>query len=719
MGYVKRKAFSGRVETVKENKFRLGFDIGGTFTDFLLVDEESGRSYLGKCLTTPDDPSIGVIRGMGPVLEEAGISGRDIDIAIHGTTLITNALIEHAGAKTAFLTTEGFRDVPEMGTEVRYDIYDLFLQRPEPLVPRDRRYEVRERVDYRGDVVIPLDEAGLRRAACRMKGEGVEAVAVAFLHAFRNPAHEERAGAVLAQEIPEIRISLSSAVAPEIREYERMSTTIANAYVQPLTHEYIETVERGLTGTGYRRRLYLMISSGGITTGTTARAFPIRMVESGPTAGVLAAQHYGRRLGRNNLVTFDMGGTTAKIGVVKNGNVAKAGSIEVARIDRFKKGSGIPIKVPVVELIEIGAGGGSIASVDQLGLLKVGPRSAGASPGPACYGLGGTEPTVTDGNVVLGYLDPGYFLGGTMPLDPDAAREAIRRRLCEPLGLSLTEAARGIFAVVNQNMLAATKVHVAERGEDPRKFHLFAFGGAGPAHGYELARALGMRGVIVPPGAGAASALGLVTTAVSFDYARSLVTRLDRVSWTEIEEVLDAMRSEGLAVLAEAGVDPEGEGTEVVCALDMRHKGQGHEVTVPVSPDVLDRRSIHELGELFYAAHEDQYGHSHRELPVELITCRVTVSGPPPGVGLRPLDEEFGSAAPPVKGERPVYFPEVDDFVTTAIYDRYRLGSGMRISGPAVVEERECTIVAGPSSTMRLDEFGTLFIDLRPAEEDA
>ena len=703
---------------MKEHNYRLGFDIGGTFTDFLLVDEVTGLSYLGKCLTTPEDPSIGVMRGMGPVLEEAGISGHDIEIAIHGTTLITNALIEKAGAKTAFLTTEGFRDVPEMGTEVRYDIYDLFLRKPEPLAPRNLRYEVRERVDYLGNVETPLDDQGLREAARHMKQEGVEAVAVAFLHSFRNTAHEERAGSVLADEIPGVRISLSSAVAPEIREYERMSTTIANAYVQPLTDEYIETVERGLTETGYRRRLYLMISSGGITTGTTARAFPIRMVESGPTAGVLAAQHFGRRLGHNNLVSFDMGGTTAKIGVVKNGNVAKAGSIEVARVDRFKKGSGMPIKVPVVELIEIGAGGGSIASVDQLGLLKVGPRSAGASPGPACYGLGGTEPTVTDGNLVLGYLDPEYFLGGTMPLDPAAAREAITERLCKPLGFSLTEAACGIFAVVNQNMLAATKVHVAERGEDPRRFHLFAFGGAGPAHGYELARALGMRGVIVPPGAGAASALGLVTTAVSFDFARSLVTRLDRVAWTEIEEVLSTMQAEGLAVLTEAGVDPKGEGTEILCALDMRHKGQGHEVTVPVGPEVLEQRSVDVLIERFFVAHEDQYGHAHRELPVELITCRVTVSGPPPGVDLRPLDEVCGSSEPPIKGERPVYFPEAEDFLPTSIYDRYRLGPEMRIPGPAVVEERECTIVAGPSSTVRVDEYGTLFIDLSREEDE-
>ncbi|MBM3450363.1 MAG: hydantoinase/oxoprolinase family protein, partial [Armatimonadetes bacterium] len=538
--------------------YRLGFDIGGTFTDFVLVDERTGRTWLNKVLTTPRDPSQAVMDGLGPLLADAGIQACDVSIAIHATTLITNALIERKGAKTALLVTDGFRDVLEMGTEVRYDIYDLFLERPEPLVPRRRRYEVRERLDKDGNVLTKLDEKQLAAVAAQMKKDGAEAIGVCFLHSFRNPAHEERAAAVLRKALNGAVISTSSAVAPEIREYERMCTTAANAYVQPITRHYIDNLEKRLGEASYARRLFLMLSSGGITTGETAKAFPIRMVESGPAAGVLAAAHFSRSMGLDSVISLDMGGTTAKIGLVKDNLPTKANMMEVGRVKRFKKGSGVPVKVPVIELIEIGAGGGSIAHVDALGLLKVGPESAGAEPGPASYGCGGSEPTVTDANVVLGYLDPGYFLGGAMKLDLAAARSAIETRLAKPLKLSMTDAARGIFEVVNQNMLSAMKVHIAERGEDPRKFYLFAFGGAGPAHAYELARALRMKGVVVPPGAGATSAMGLVTTAASFDFARSYVTRLDRVSWSEIRAIFETMLQEGRMMLREAGVDPNG-----------------------------------------------------------------------------------------------------------------------------------------------------------------
>jgi N-methylhydantoinase A/oxoprolinase/acetone carboxylase beta subunit len=698
-------------------RFRLGFDIGGTFTDFVLVDEKTGATHLNKCLTTPDDPSRGVIDGLVPLLREADATGEAVDIAIHATTLITNALIERKGARTALLTTEGFRDVLEMGTEVRYDIYDLFLERPAPLAPRERRFEVAERLDKDGTVLTPLDEAGVRAVARRMRALQVEAVAVVFLHAFRNPAHEQRAAAILAEEMPGVSISVSSAVAPEIREYERMSTTVANAYAQPITRSYIDTIERRLTDMAYRRRLYLMISSGGIAGGQTAKDFPIRMLESGPTAGVLAAIYYGRQMGIGSLVTFDMGGTTAKIGLVKNHTASKSNVFEVGRVARFKKGSGLPVKVPMVELIEIGAGGGSIAHVDQLGLLKVGPHSSGAMPGPASYGRGGDRPTVTDATLALGYLDPDYFLGGAMTLDADAARRALAAKLGEPLGLTAEESARGIFEVVNQNMLAAMKVHIAERGEDPRKFYLFAFGGAGPAHAYELARALQMRGVIVPPGAGATSAMGLVTAAVSFDYARSFVTRLDRIAWPAVRAVFDAMAAEGLAVLDEAGVGRDAPGVAVRHSMDLRHKGQGHEVTVQLPADVFERGSLEEIRDLFYAAHREKYGHAHTNLAVELITCRTTVGAPAPDVRLKALEAGGSDPAAALKGTRRVWFGEAGAFVETPVYDRYRLGPAMRIPGPAIIEERECTVVAGPSATVRLDPWGSLFLDLpAPAE---
>lgn len=703
---------------VSSRQFRLGFDIGGTFTDFVLVDVASGQVHVNKCLTTPRDPALGVMDGLRSLLARAGIAAGDLEIAIHATTLITNALIERKGAKTALLVTEGFRDVLEMGTEVRYDIYDLFLERPEPLVPRRWRYEARERTGKDGEVLVRLNRPRLRTIAAQILEARIEAVAVAFLHSFRNPAHERVAREILKKGAPGVVVSLSSEVAPEIREYERMCTTAANAYVQPITRQYIEDLETRLADTGYRRRMFLMLSSGGITTGETAREFPIRLVESGPAAGVLAAVYYSRFMGLDSVISLDMGGTTAKIGLVQKNRPTKANMLEVGRVKRAKKGSGIPIRVPVIELIEIGAGGGSIARIDALGLLKVGPESAGAEPGPASYGRGGKEPTVTDANIVLGYLDPKYFLGGAMSLDEDAARATITARLAKPLGLSLADAARGVFEVVNQNMLSAMKVHIAERGEDPRKFYLFAFGGAGPAHAYELARALRMRGVVVPPGAGATSAMGLITTAVSFDFARSFVARLDRVVWSELRAVFDAMEAEGHAMLREASVDPHDPAVRFVRSMDLRHKGQGYELTVEIPEDLYQRGSVDELTAHFYNRYTEKYGHAHRSLPVELITCRASVVGPTPHVPIAMDVRGAAPAASALKGRRPVYFPEAGAYVETPIYDRYRLAAGTVVDGPLVVEERECTVVAGPSCQLRVDAHGNLFLNLVRATGD-
>jgi N-methylhydantoinase A len=693
-------------------KFRLGFDIGGTFTDFVLVDEQTGEVHLDKVLTTPREPAKAVIEGLGQLLNRSGVDAGTLKIAIHATTLITNALIERKGARTALLTTEGFRDVLEMGTEVRYDIYDLFLEKPQPLVPRRWRYEVGERLDNDGRVLTPLDTQGLRSVAAQLRADEVEAVGIVFLHAFRNPEHERRAQSVLAKALPDVSVCISSEVAPEIREFERMSTTVANAYVQPLAHSYIADLERRLRELGYRRRTFYMLSSGGITTAETAMAYPIRLVESGPAAGVLATAYYCRYMDLESVISFDMGGTTAKIGLVKQGVAAKANVMEVGRVKRFKKGSGLPIKVPVIEMIEIGAGGGSIAYVDALGLLKVGPQSAGAEPGPACYGRGGADPTVTDANLVLGYLDAGYFLGGAMPLDADAARRAIETALAQPLKLSVVDAARGMFEVVNQNMLSAMKVHIAERGEDPRKFYLVAFGGAGPAHAYELARALRMKGVVVPPNAGNTSAMGLVTTAASFDFARSFVARLDRVRWEELRPLFEAMENEGRARLADAGIDRDDPGVQVARRMDLRHRGQGYELTVEIPAEPYGKGSVAELVQLCYERYEAQYGHAHRNLAVELITCRVSVSGPAPQVSLHRTPDAQLDAALARKSSRNVYFAEAGGYMDTSVFDRYRLGRSVAFAGPAVIEERECTVVAGPSSRIRIDDYGNLFLDI-------
>ena len=695
-------------------RYRLGFDIGGTFTDFVLVDRATGEMTLGKCLTTPDDPARGVKEGMVPLLDAAAASGADIDIAIHATTLITNALIERKGARTALLSTAGFRDTLEMATEVRYDNYDLRLRMPEPLVPRDLRFDIAERMTRDGDVLVPLDGERVRAVARVLREKAVGAVAVVYLHGFRNPVHEQETAGILAEELPGVPVSLSSAVAPEIREYERTSTTTANAYVQPIVASYLDRSQAELSATGYARQMYMMVSSGGIAGTESVKALPIRLLESGPTAGVLAAVHFGRHLAIPDLVTFDMGGTTAKIGVVKQHRPKKSNVFEFGRVARLMKGSGLPIKIPMIELIEIGAGGGSIAAVDELGLLTVGPRSSGSKPGPACYGLGGTQPTVTDANVILGNLDPDYFLGGAMRLDRGAADAAFRQVLAGRLGRTVEECARGVFQVVNHTMLAAMKVHIAERGEDPRKMYLFAFGGAGPAHAYELARAIRMKGVIIPPGAGATSALGLVASPVSFDFSRSLLARLDELDWAPVGRVFAGMVAEGAGVLRDAGIDPDGPGVTITYQMDLRHLGQGREITVDVPADIVQHGALTEIPEHFYRSHLERYGHVHRHLPVELITCRASVSGPAVGLPLRRLAPASGRA-PAQKGSRAVYFPERDAYVDTPIYRREDLPAGFTVSGPAVIEERECTIVAGPAASLRVDAFGCIFLDL-PAD---
>ncbi|MER2537426.1 MAG: hydantoinase/oxoprolinase family protein [Rhizobiaceae bacterium] len=700
------------------SRFRLGFDIGGTFTDFVMIDAVSGQAHLNKRLTTPDDPSRAVIEGLGELLGRIGASGADIEIPVHATTLITNALIERRGAKTALLTTQGFRDILELGHEARYDVFDLHLPRSQPLVPRQLRFEVTERLDKNGDVLISLDEEAVRRIGWEMRQAGIEAVGVAFLHAYRNGAHEERAAAILREMLPDATVCISSAVAPEIREYERTSTTVANAYVQPITKTYLNQISGRLAAIACARQLFLMLSSGGLASVHTAIDYPIRLLESGPSAGMLAALHYSRLIGIESMVTFDMGGTTAKVGLIKDRQPEKSNTFEFGRVARFRKGSGLPVKVPMIELIEIGAGGGSIARVDDLGLLKVGPHSASSIPGPACYGRGGEQPTVTDANLVLGYLSPDYFLGGAMRLDPEASRRALQEKLGRALGLSAEDCARGIFQVVNESMLSAMKVHIAERGEDPRKFYLFAFGGAGPAHAYELARALHMKGVIVPPGAGTSSAMGLVTAPVSCDLAKSFVTRLNAVELDDIRSVFDGMAKEGLAMLVSAGVARDDPQVATIHSMDLRYKGQGHEVTVKVPGGAMSRASLDAIAEEFHGVHQQKYSHAHRHLPIELVTCRTSVAAPAPDLPASREAAHCGPVGQAIKQHREVFFGEAGGYLSTPVYDRYRLGAGASFAGPAIVEERECTLVIGPSGHVRIDATGTIFIDLAVAETE-
>jgi N-methylhydantoinase A len=482
------------------DRVRVGVDVGGTFTDFVLVDDHRKLIFLGKQLTTPRDPSKAIVEGIQRILKDAGVDIAKLDGIVHGTTLVTNTVIERKGAKVGLITAKGFRDVLGMGQEIRYDLYDLFLEKPQPLVPRHLRAEADARIDATGAVLRPLDTDSFRAAVDHLVAQGIEALAISFLHAYRNDAHERAALAMVRQSHPNLPVTLGSEIAPEIREYERGNTAVANAYVQPLMQLYLARLADQLPGLGHRGNLSIMLSAGGLTTVDTASKFPIQLIESGPAAGAIAAALYAPLTATDHLIFFDMGGTTAKMCLIEHGAPEHASTFEAGRVKRFRKGSGLPLKAPVIDLIEIGAGGGSTAWIDGMGLLKVGPESAGSEPGPVCYRRGGTAPAVTDSDLLLGHLSPDFFLGGDMALDLAAVRDAVRTRIAGPLGLDVTEAAAGIHAIVNENMAAATRMYIAEKGRDPRRYTMIAFGGAGPVHAYGLAKLLKLRRLICPAG---------------------------------------------------------------------------------------------------------------------------------------------------------------------------------------------------------------------------
>jgi N-methylhydantoinase A len=693
---------------VRERRIRIGVDVGGTFTDFVLVDEHRDLIYTGKRLTTPDDPSTAIAAGVERVLHEADTAIGAIHSIVHGTTLVANTIIERTGARVGLVTTAGFRDTLEMGREIRYDLYDLNLERPQPLVPRYLRREVPERVDATGEVLLPLDVAELGRVARELRAEGVEAVAVCFLHAYRNPEHERLARRVLAEELPGVPLSLSSDVAPEIREFERTSTTCANAYVQPRIDRYLARLDERLRTMGLRGSLHVMLSGGGITTVRAAREFPVRLIESGPAAGAMAASYYGILTDTSHLISFDMGGTTAKMCLVDRGWPERAHELEAGRVRRFRKGSGLPLKVPVVEMIEIGAGGGSLARVDQMGLLKVGPQSAGSEPGPVCYGRGGTRPTVTDADLLLGCLSPDYFLGGEMLLDLSAVERAIDEHIARPLGIGTLEAAVGIHDVVNENMAAATRMHVAEKGRDPRRYTLVAFGGAGPVHAYGLAKLLKIDRIVCPFGAGVTSALGLLVAAPAIDVTRSYVSRLDSVDWRQVAALYAEMEAEARALLVETGADP----AQITLhrTADLRYVGQGFEVGVPLPDGDLGHERLPELRDAFFATYRRLFERHIADVPIEAMSWRLTATAPVPNVELC-FGGQPAAKGEPRKGTRPVYFPATG-LVPCAVYSRYALEPGMALAGPAVIEERESTTVVGPDARVTVDTSLNLVIEI-------
>ena len=691
-------------------KIKLGIDVGGTFTDFVLLDEEKSSFAVGKCLTTPADPGIGVLQGTRQLLEKTGLPLSKVDNAVHGTTLVTNTIIERKGAKTGLITTKGWRDTLEIGRDIRYDLYDLFIERPEPLVPRYLRKEVTERVNKDGAVLIELDEESVRKAAQELVQEGVVAVGVCLFHSYRNPKHEQIIKEILQREYPQFHVTLSSEVAPEIREYERTSTTVANAYVQPLMKKYLASLETQMREMGLEGSLYIMLSSGGITTVRVAEQFPIRLIESGPAGGAIVAKFFGDLVGERDVISFDMGGTTAKMCLINKGEPSHANEFESARIRRFKKGSGFILKVPVIEMIEIGAGGGSIAHIDSMGLLKVGPESAGADPGPACYDQGGDNPTVTDADLVLGYLNDGYFLGGEMKLDRAAAEKAIMEKVARPLGMGLLQAAEGIFDVVNENMAGATRIYAAEKGHDPRAYSILAFGGAGPVHAYALARLLKVKKVVCPLAAGTASALGFLVAPMSMDFVRSYVARLDSLDWQHLDGLYREMEDSGRSMLGQAGVDP-GE-MRFVRTAEMRYVGQGYEISVPIPNGKLDRSKLEEIKANFYAAYQKLFDRYLTDVPIEALTWRVVASGPAPQVDLRVHNGRTPEYPGGVKGRRDAYFSEARGFVPCTVYDRYSLLPGAEFAGPAIVEERESTVIVGPSARVHIDEYMNLIMEI-------
>lgn len=691
------------------SRISVGVDVGGTFTDLVLIDETAGRIHAGKLLTTPRDPDEAILNGLRRVLGESELTAGELHSVVHGTTLVTNTVIERTGAKVGLITTAGFRDSLEMGREIRYDLYDLFLEPVPSLVPRKLRRGVAGRMSASGVELEAFDEAEFREVARMLiEEERVEALAVSFMHAYRNPAHEQRAGEILRAEFSSVPFTLGHEVAPEIREFERTSTATANAYVQPLMLGYLGRLVDSLRDLGVNGELYVMLSGGGIATIGQAQAFPIQLIESGPAAGAMAASYYGGLIGEPDLISFDMGGTTAKMCLIEGGRPQRTHNFEAGRVRRFKKGSGLPLKVSVVDMIEIGAGGGSIATVDGMGLLKVGPRSAGSEPGPVCYARGGAEPTVTDADLLLGYLNPAFFLGGEMTLDLEAVQGAMIERLGSGLDMDAHACAEGIHRVVNENMASATRRYLAEKGKDPRRYSMIAFGGAGPVHAYGLARLLKISRLIVPFGAGVTSALGFQVAPPAVDDVRSYVSRLENTDWDRVNELYAEMEMRARERLVEAGANPDQIAFER--RADMRHVGQGFEIEVPVPSGKLLPEQSGALREAFFAAYFELFERKVTEVGIEAMSWRLSATAPPRSVPLnfRSLAAAQGEAR---RGERSVFFPD-HGWAQTAVIDRYSLQAGEQFAGPAVIEERESTTVVGPDSRVRVDEHLNLIIDI-------
>jgi len=682
---------------------RLGVDVGGTFTDLVLFDESRGSLRVAKTPSTPHNQAIGVAEGIAKICADALTSPDDIHFLIHGTTVATNALLERRGVTCALITTEGFRDVLQIGRQDRPHLYDAFVRRPEPIVPRHLRFEAHERMLHTGEVLTPLDETKVRSVVRQIRQLGAVAIAVCLLHAYANPAHERRIGEIIAEEYPEAIVTLSHEILAEFKEFERMSTTVVNAYVMPIVKSYLDSLQERMADMGIPSELHIMQSNGGLMTGRTASAKSVHTILSGLAAGAVGAQSVARLADADSFISVDMGGTSFDICLCHKGRIALTREGEIASL---------PVRVPMMDIHTLGAGGGSIAWIDSGGALRVGPQSAGAEPGPACYAQDGQEATVTDANLVLGRLNPAFFVGGEIPLEIELARQAIERRIARPLGLSIEAAAEGIVRVINATMTKGMRFVSVERGYDPRQFALIAFGGSGPVHATALAAELGMPRVIIPVAPGVTSALGLLVADFRHDYSRTLLRSIPGMDMPELNLAYTALEAEGLAQMLVEGVDPSA--VVFTRSADLRYLGQGYELEVHVPPGLLTRQELRLVSERFVEAHRREYGYVKEENEtVELVNLRVAAVGslPKPTFDAKPISPRATvNPARALKNTRLVFFE--GSFCPTPIYDRALLEVGDEVEGPAIVEQLDSTTVLPPGLVAGVDPYNNLVIDL-------
>ncbi|MDA1348264.1 MAG: hydantoinase/oxoprolinase family protein [Chloroflexi bacterium] len=690
-------------------KFRAGVDIGGTFTDIVFLGAD-GRVLVRKVASTPSDYAKAVMEGLAQGIKDLGLSPQDIGEVGHGFTVATNAILEGKGERTALITTEGFRDVLELARIRTPRLYDLYYQKPPPLVERSLRFEVGERMTFQGEVLKPLDEASLEKVLDRIEASGVKSVAISLLHSYANPIHEERIAEAVKERLPDAILSVSSKLLPEMREYERTSTTVINAYVRPVVAKYLGDLSSELQKTGIRVPLTVMQSNGGLAPVESAIEKPIYCIESGPAAGVVGAYHLGKRLGIENVMTFDMGGTTAKASIIEDGEMLLAPEYEVgggmSAGHRLLKGGGYILRVPSIDLAEVSSGGGSIAWVDKAGSLQSGPQSAGAVPGPVCYGRGGTEPTVTDANVTLGYLNPEHLLGGGFPLDADAARKALHDKVGIPLGMSDIEAANGVHLLVNSNMARALRAVSTERGRDPRRFTLVAFGGGGPIHAAGLAESLGITKIIIPPSPGVFSAFGLLFADLEHHFVQTHFKTFDQLDFDVANGILDRLREEGRSLLRAEGFD--GSRQQVITQLDMKYVGQTSELTLAMPQTRFSLETLEEIGASYGVEHEKTYGYQAAD-PFQLVNIRVIARGLSEESRVPDRIVPIVAAAAPTSSEREVYFGQVGEWVKTPVVGRPSLKG--HIDGPLVIEEYDSTTIVPPGWEASLDSSGDIALE--------